>query len=161
MTIFEFAEKLNGRERGNELTPFEEQRAKELGFVVVFGYSDDNAEFRGAYEDEVECYDGGRVYENGDKYIDAVWCDGEFTWNYSTNIPYATFDIYDGEEKYCKGIVFEEKSSDMTDAEENQVIEIFEEFVRRTRGTISISGQQKVYFDDLVKETMNRLKVKA
>ena len=44
-----------------------------------------------------------------EKYIDAVWCEGEFTWTYNTNIPHATFDIFDDEEKYCKGIVFELK----------------------------------------------------
>lgn len=107
MTIFDFSEGLNGREYGNEITPFEEQRAKELGFVVVFGYSDDNTEFRGAYEEEIGCYDGGRVYEDTDKYIDAVWCDGEYSWTYKTNIPHATFDIYEDGEKYCKGIVFQ------------------------------------------------------
>ena len=109
MTIYEFASGLNGREHGNEMTSFEEQRAKELGFVVVFGYSDDNAEFRGAYDEEIGCYDGGRVFEWGEYYIDAVWCEGEFTWTYNTNIPHATFDIFDDEEKYCKGIVFELK----------------------------------------------------
>jgi hypothetical protein len=38
MTIFEFAEGLNGREYGNEITPFEEQRAKNLDsllFLVI------------------------------------------------------------------------------------------------------------------------------
>lgn len=107
MTIYEFAEGLNGRQYGKELYPFEEQRAKELGFVVVFGYSDDNTEFRGAYDEEIGCFDGGRVYEDGDKYIDAVWCEGEYSWAYKTNIPHATFDIYEDGEKYCKGIVFE------------------------------------------------------
>ena len=112
MTIFDFAEELNGREYGNEITPFEEQRAKELGFVVVFGYSDDNAEFRGAIYDEIGCYDGGRVFEENGKYIDAVWCDGEYCWTYNTNIPHATFDIYtfdiyENNEKFCKGIIFE------------------------------------------------------
>ncbi len=107
MTIFDFAEGLNGREYGNEITPFEERRAKELGFVVVFGYSDDNAEFRGAYDEEIGCYDGGRVYEDANKYIDAVWCEGEYSWTYKTNIPHATFDIYEDGEKYCKGIVFQ------------------------------------------------------
>ena len=38
MTMFDFAERLSGREYCNEITPFEEQRAKELGFVVVFGF---------------------------------------------------------------------------------------------------------------------------
>lgn len=110
MTIYEFAERLNGREYGNELTRIEEAEAKARGFVVVFGYSDDNAEFRGAIDDEVGCFDGGRVYENGDKYIDAVWCDsceGNYDWTYKTNIPHATFDIYDYGGKYCRGIVFE------------------------------------------------------
>lgn len=107
MTIFDFAKGLDGREYRNEITPLEEQRAKELGFVIVFGYSDDNTEFRGAYREEIECYDGGRVYEDGDKYIDAVWCEGEYCWTYNTNIPHATFDIYEDNEKYCKGIVFE------------------------------------------------------
>lgn len=106
MTIFEFAEGLNGRSYGKEITSLEEQRAKELGFVVVFGYSDDNTEFRGAYNEEVGCFDGGRVYEDGDKYIDAVWCKDGYSWIYNTNIPHATFDIYEDKEKFCRGIVF-------------------------------------------------------
>jgi hypothetical protein len=106
MTIFEFAEKLNGRNYLYEMTEEEEAEAKALGFIVVFGYSDDNAEFRGAYDEEIGCWDGGRVYEDGDKYIDAVWCEGEYSWTFKTNIPHATFDIFDEGEKYCKGIVF-------------------------------------------------------
>lgn len=106
MTIFEFAEKLNGREYGEEMTPLEEQEAKKLGFVVVFGYSDDNTEFRGAYDDEIGCFDDGRVYENEGKYIDAVWCKNGYSWIYKTNIEHAVFDIYEDGEKYCRGIVF-------------------------------------------------------
>lgn len=112
MTIYEFSEGLNGRQYGKELYPFEEQRAKQLGYVVVFGYSDDNTEFRGAIEDEVGCYDGGRVYEDGEKYVDAVWCEGEYSWTYRTNIPHATFDIYEGCELYCRGIVFEQRGAE-------------------------------------------------
>ena len=115
MTIFDFADGLNGRGYNNEITPFEEQRAKELGFVVVFGYSDDNAEFRGAIYDEVGCYDGGRVYEQDGKYIDAVWCEGEYCWTYNTNIPHAEFDIFEGNEKYCRGIVFQLDEKDGAD----------------------------------------------
>lgn len=107
MTIYEFAEKLNGRTYGCEITELEEIEAKEHGFVVVFGFSDDNTEFRGAYCDEVGCFDGGRVYENGEEYIDALWCKGEYDWIFDTNISHATFDIYDYGYKYCKGIVFE------------------------------------------------------
>lgn len=107
MTIYEFASNLNGRESGNEIQRIEEEEAQALGFVIVFGYSDDNAEFRGVINDEVGCFDGGRIYENGDDYIDAVWCDGDYSWTYNTNIAHATFDIYEHGEKYCKGIVFE------------------------------------------------------
>lgn len=49
--------------------------------------------------------------------IKAVWNDsgegftweqdgGGFTWTYETSIPHATFEIHDGDEKYCRGIVF-------------------------------------------------------
>ena len=73
----------------------------------MFGYSDDNAEFRGAVDDEVGCYDGGEIFRQGKCYIDAMWCKDEFSWTYNINIPHATFEIYDGDEKYCKGIVFD------------------------------------------------------
>lgn len=111
MNIFEFAAKLNGRQYGNEISKLEAQQARDLGFVVVFGYSDDNTEFRGAYDDEVGCFDGGRVYVDGDLYIDALWCKGNADWTYKTNIPHATFDIFDDGEPYCRGIVFEKHAN--------------------------------------------------
>lgn len=57
----EFAQRLNGREYGSEITKAEEAEAKAVGLVVVFGYSDDNVEFRGAINDEVGAYDGTTV----------------------------------------------------------------------------------------------------
>ena len=106
MSLQEFAEMLDGRKRGQEITPEETKMAEELGFVVVFGYSDDCAEFRGAYYEEADCFDGGRVYENNEQYIDAVWNENGYLWIYNTNIPHETFDIYDENRKYCRGIVF-------------------------------------------------------
>lgn len=113
----QWAEKLNGRTRQDEISHEECEELKKQGLVVVFGYSDDNAEFRGAIDDEIDCYDGGRVFEKDGKYIDAVWCDGDFTWTYNTNIPHMTFDILDDEEKYCKGIIF--KASDLSKPQTN------------------------------------------
>jgi hypothetical protein len=128
LDIFEFAKLLDGREIGNEITPAEEKQAKELGFVVVYGYSDDNAEFVGAISDEVGCYDGGKIYldktgileacEEECKYykaakeackaIEAVWCgEGDYSWAYETDIPHAEFEILEEGEKYCRGIVFD------------------------------------------------------
>ena len=92
MTLKEFAKMLDGREYGGEITKEEEALAKELGFVVVFGYSDDNAELRGAIDDEIGCFDGG-VLEHDDLPggIYADWCpeDMDCSWSYGTrNLQY-------------------------------------------------------------------------
>ena len=107
--IYELANKLNGREYGYEIDKLIAEEAKKYGFVIVHGASDDLAEFRGAIDDEINCYNGGRIFERGNKYIDAVWCKGEYAWSYLTNIPHVDFDIYENGEKYCKGIIFDIK----------------------------------------------------
>lgn len=64
MTLKEFAERLNGTEY-NGYPIFSKEDigiAKENGFVIVTGASDDLMEFEGAIEDEAGCFDGGRVY---------------------------------------------------------------------------------------------------
>mgnify|MGYP001592820246 CR=1 FL=1 len=61
MTKEELAARLHGRAMMKEITPEEEARALSSGLVVVFGYSDDNVEFRGAIQDEIGCYSGGEV----------------------------------------------------------------------------------------------------
>ena len=108
MTLKQFAEILNGREYGCEITKEEEALAKELGFVVVFGYSDDNVELRGAIDDEIGCYNGG-VLEHDDLpgTIYADWCpeDIDCSWAYGTAIPHEKFYIYEDGELYCVGIV--------------------------------------------------------
>jgi hypothetical protein len=40
--------------------------------------------------------------------IEALWCEEEgYSWTYKTNIPHATFDVWDDPEtKYCRGLVF-------------------------------------------------------
>lgn len=108
MTLKEFAQMLDGREYGHEITKEEETLAKELGFVVVFGYSDDNAELRGAINDEIGCFDGGVLeHEDLPDVIYAKWCDREidYTWSYKTSIPHETFRIYEDGEYWCIGIV--------------------------------------------------------
>lgn len=128
MDIKEFAIALTGREYGNEITSKEEKMAKDLGFVIVFGYSDDTAEFRGAIYDEVGCYEGGEIFIDKDglieecececkyfklakekaKIIKAIW-DTEYCWKYEISIPHAEFEIFEDGEKFCKGIVFDIK----------------------------------------------------
>lgn len=142
LTAVELAARLNGREYGREITKEEGAEARAAGLVVVFGYSDDNVELRGAIDEEVgandgvvlrvtpqgflaQWPDGGFDREDdaadyfakkaaGFKEIEAVWCpkateaDTEpfASWAYKTSIPHATFDVMEGGELFCRGIVF-------------------------------------------------------
>lgn len=58
----QFAELLNGRQYREEITESEEQLAKENDLIIVFGYSDDNIEFRGLIYDEIPAYDGAEMF---------------------------------------------------------------------------------------------------
>lgn len=120
MTLKEFAQMLDGREYRHEITEEEESLAKELGFVVVFGYSDDNAELRGAIDDEIECFDGGKLeHEDLPDVIYAKWCDREtnYPWIYKTSIPHETFRIYEDGNYWCVGIVCDINKPKQTNAD--------------------------------------------
>lgn len=127
MNIKDFANMLNNREYRNELTSDEEQMAKELGFVIIFGASDDLIEFRGALSDERDCYSGGLIYLDKDglfeececmckyselakkhcKTIEAIWYKDEIPWTYKTDIVHEVFNILEDGDIYCKGIIFQ------------------------------------------------------
>lgn len=136
MNIQEFANKLNGNQYRNEITKELVEEAGQNGFVVMFGYSDDNIELRGAIYEEVGAWKGtdilfhkGNVLELedpfeeledqilfleryglklGNKKVTAVWNEeNDFVWTFKTDIPHATFDIFEDEEPFCKGIVFD------------------------------------------------------
>jgi len=125
----ELAALLDGREYGNEITSQEEKQAKQDGLVVVFGYSDDICELRGAINDEIGCFDGGTIsFTKNGKFptedeigiiedilgelklnrIKAIFAPQEplCSWIYETDIPHATFNIMENGELYCVGIVF-------------------------------------------------------
>lgn len=132
MTAEELANALDHREITCKITKEEERQAAENGLVIVFGYSDDNAEFCGAIDDEVGCFGGGTIYlakdgilpepecVEGDhcpyfstvkkaaKRIEAVWSETPDTpcWTYETDIPHETFRIFEDGEVWCVGIVF-------------------------------------------------------
>lgn len=129
MTTKEAAALLNGREYTKEMTPAEEAAFKAAGLVAVFGASDDLAEFRGAWRDEVNCYGSSTLFVNErgplindceDDYcpyfkavranareIEAVWDHDGFSWIYLTKINHETFVIMEDGDTYCRGIVFE------------------------------------------------------
>ena len=129
-----FAQYLNGREYRDEMTEEDEYIAKSNDLVVIFGASDDLTEFRGAINDEVSSWEGGKFFfrdggiANDDftevpqdllkkweadevPMIQAVWCpkDSEgntiASWGFRTKLPHTTFDIMEDGELYCKGIV--------------------------------------------------------
>ena len=132
MTMKEFAKMLSGREYGMELTKDEERQAADAGLVVVYGYSDDNVELRGAIDEEVGAWDGTTIRltktgvlqgpacdsaencecpyfaaaKNAAKTIEAVWGAGGVSWTFETDIPHETFNIYEDGELFCVGIVF-------------------------------------------------------
>jgi len=101
--------------------------AKKEGVVIVFGFSDDNIEFRGAIDDEIGCYDGSVVTVPGtNEHISALWCgmingnkaveENEYTtedgsvipWTYKVreDLPHETFMMYEDDGVFCRGIVF-------------------------------------------------------
>lgn len=127
MTKEDFVAMLTGREIGDEITPQECKLAAEKGLLVIFGASDDLIEFRGLFDDEDGCC-GGTVrftrtwilpehsdcecqfcgYKEAIKLaneIEAIWSEDGYSWQYKTSIPHATFEIVEGDEKYCRGIV--------------------------------------------------------
>lgn len=131
MTKKELAKKLNGRTIGDEMDAGLEYIAKDSNLIVIFGASDDLAEIRGAIYDEVSCYDrgvvafheGGLLKKNCDsdscpheerlmdkaKIVKALWCEGDISCTYETEIPHATFDILEDGEVYCRGIVIDKR----------------------------------------------------
>ena len=123
------AENLNGREYGHELYDHEEEQLKSVGLVVAFGYSDDNVEFRGAFNDEVGGWedfeiaflDGDILYKCHDycnEHVCPLWKDaiskiktiratfGNDGWKFYADIPHEKFTIMEDGEVYGEGIVF-------------------------------------------------------
>jgi hypothetical protein len=134
MTKEELAKMLNEREYLNEMTAKEEVEAKVNNLVVVFGYSDDNIEFRGAISEEIsmwqektikinheglvlnqcdedDCPYFDKLYRSTKNYITVKFNDkakeNEYFWTIQTNLPFASFDIKNDGELFCKGIVFD------------------------------------------------------
>lgn len=132
MTAKELAAALSGREYGMEIMPGEERDAKNAGLVVVYGYSDDNVELRGAIDAEVGAWEGTTIYVNRGglleepacdnsedctcpyfaaakktaQTIKAVWGHNGTPWTLETDIPHETFTIFEDGEPFCVGIVF-------------------------------------------------------
>lgn len=134
ITAKDLAELLNGRQYLSEISRQECAEAKAAGLVVIHGGSDDLIYFAGAIYDELGAGNGEEFLvdargilpsleyasEHKDtaadylsrepkaKKITAHWCDkaSGFDWSYKTDIPHHKFEILDGPDMYCLGIVF-------------------------------------------------------
>lgn len=137
MNIKDVADKLNNVQYGEEGKILTTEYCRELrrnGIVVVCGSSDDLIQFDGAISDEFGAYDHylnskglirnecdcddcpyfEKLMKKVNYYIKPQWCEVEdYAWTYDTNIPHVTFDVMEGDEKYCRGMVF--KLSDLED----------------------------------------------
>ena len=112
-----WAQRLEGREFGEELSDAEIREAREDGVVIVHMASGDSVEFRGAielssYEDRIyltregteledcscECHHWQLAQEDCE-FIDVLEGEGgdDFQWRFETYIPHKTFGIYETE----------------------------------------------------------------
>ena len=133
MTLLEFAESLQDRDALSLMTEEETNLAKEKGYVLVSGWSDDLMEFDGAIEDEASVYGGGvvRFDINGvlpdvddldedeleewlkrkktSRTITANRCEKEpYSWSYDTEIPHEKISLKkEGDDFYCEAILFD------------------------------------------------------
>lgn len=127
MNAKELAEKLNGRNAGDEITKEEAEQAMINNLVVIYGASDDLIEIDGIINDEVCIYGGGDVlFLDGDllrpecdddccpheekRAERAVSIKAKFDntgWSFDCPFECSTFDIFEDGEIFCKGIVFD------------------------------------------------------
>jgi hypothetical protein len=130
--IEQMAARLNGRQYLEEMTPAEAREAKQQGLLVVFGASDDLAEFRGAFFSEEGAWEGrkfslganGIVTEQPDHddlidlgwtpprivaTVSVEWCPEGFegSWRITPDCPFAPFDIMEDGQLFCRGAVID------------------------------------------------------
>ena len=124
----EFVETLNGMDIETRIPPIDIKYAKDNGAVIVLSSSENSVEFRGAISDEVYRDEDGTIYfssagelvnictsdkcpyfmdlvENASQ-IEVKWNSDGYMCVFETDIPHETFEILNGGEKYCCGIVF-------------------------------------------------------
>ena len=123
---------LDKREYGSEITKEECKQAETDGVVIMYWYSDDNVELRGAIDDEQWAWNWTTVYFSEDDLL-ASECDEDecpyfeaikeksknvkvhrqkdnYAWVFETDIPHERFEIIEDWEIYSTGIVFDIKS---------------------------------------------------
>ena len=157
MTKEELAAMLDGRQYLNEITTEIENFVYKNNLLIVFGYSDDLCEFRGAICYEFDCCDGGIIKcWNLPKSIEVIWCpdDKDCSWTYETELPYAEFKIYDGDKLYCIGIVV-----DLNEADKEYKSFLSPEYVAKEMLAASQKGIEQAHkeMDEIMLKTLTAL----
>lgn len=134
MNIKEFANRLDGREYGNEVTSEERAFARKNNWLIVTGASDDLVELDGVINDELGACDGGswlldsegilspfedvesaeaaeewlRLKEKAHK-LEAFWKNESPPWSFKWHgpQPVAEFMIMDEHEPFCRGLIID------------------------------------------------------
>lgn len=136
MTKEQLAAQLDGREYSFELTREEAKQAKADSLVVIYGASDDLAEFAGAIDEELGApgefliFEGKLLPEMTDEDEEVLrkhgvfdmaytrrdkgtWVkvemDDEDGWEVTTNAPHAKFNIMEEGQVFCEAIVIDLK----------------------------------------------------
>lgn len=98
MNLKEFATRLDGRQYRKEVTPEDREIAKQNGFLIVYGASDDLIEFDGIIRDETDVYDSGSLGFISFEYNGLFCIDSE--------LPHEKFKIFEGDDpEHGNGIV--------------------------------------------------------
>lgn len=129
-TAKQFANIISLRDFFEGLSDPEIECAKRNGLVIVYGYSDDLIELKGAIQAEGECFEGGDFHlikEDGKwklvrgegvcNTISAKWYNrlsltdnGDIIpWSYETDISHEKFLANNGGDIFCEGFVFNVK----------------------------------------------------
>lgn len=133
MNVKQLAALLHGTEYPLRITQELAKQASDNGLVIVYGASDDLAEFAGAISDERCALDGGQylidekgilphreeieedaelkdyfLREDKAKVLNSLWCKTDkYSFTYETDIPHEKFDVVEDDGFYCQGIVFD------------------------------------------------------
>ena len=124
MSIEVFAKKLGTRPMGDEAPYHMVCEAQRQRYLVIFGSSDDLVEICGYHHYEFNAlrpitlyvtrncvYSADTIYPSTAKSIHAEYSapttNNPALWKFTTDIPHVTFDVMEGNELFCRGLVID------------------------------------------------------
>lgn len=130
----EFAAMISGRQISQLLNASEIRAAKSAGLFIIYGDSDDVISVRGLQNNDFDVDDhwvsGNGIVDITEEQAETLkefgfydqFLEGavrlecyfdepgqEFSWEFKVDMQHSTFEIYEGEERFCLGIVLDSK----------------------------------------------------